>query len=230
METTSSEKCNNCYTYVAFFDLDRTLTRKISGKELVRLAVRRKLMTAGDLFYAAYLSLIHRLGLRDPFLIVSDMTSWVKGMEEETLNGLCSEVACKVLLPSVFPSAISEIKHHRERGAMLVLLSSALRPVCSEIASGLAFDDILCSELESSGGRLTGKTVGPLCYGEEKMHRLREFCLSHSQNPSDAWYYGDSVSDLAVLSSVGNPICINPERALKKKAKRRGWKVLSWKR
>jgi len=89
-------------------------------------------------------------------------------------------------------------------------------------------DDIICSDIEVKNGYLTGRPRGRLCFGEEKKSRLREYCEKNNTKTSDAWYYGDSISDLPALSSVGNPLCVNPDKKLKKAAHKRGWKTLRW--
>ena len=156
------------------------------------------------------------------------MMKWVKGMAEKTMIDLCSEVFSDVLLPSVHPEARSEIKFHKDKNAKVVILSSALTPVCNEMAKNLGMDDIICSDLEVKDGFLTGRPRGRLCFGEEKLVRLKEYCERNNSKTSDAWCYGDSISDLPALSSVGNPVCINPDSKLKKAAKKRGWKILNW--
>jgi phosphoserine phosphatase len=76
---------------------------------------------------------------------------------------------------------------------------------------------------------MTGLPVGHLCFGEEKAVRLQEYCARKNSLQSDAWYYGDSISDLAALNIVGNPVCVNPDKKLKKTAIERNWKILNWK-
>ena len=228
METIFSKESNIVKNYIAFFDLDRTITKAISGSELARVAFRNGLMTRSALAYAFYLSLVYKLNLKDPLKIIDKMVTWVEGMSENTMFDLCFEVFRDVLLPSVYPEARSEIKSHKEKYAKVVILSSALTQICQEMAKNLRIDDIICSDLEVNNGYLTGHLRGRLCFGEEKMIRLKEYCEINNTKPSDAWYYGDSYSDLPVLSIVGNPVCVNPDRMLKKEALKRGWKILLW--
>jgi putative phosphoserine phosphatase/1-acylglycerol-3-phosphate O-acyltransferase len=228
MENISSRDSATSYSYIAFFDLDRTITKAVSGKALARGAIRLGLFSLSDIFNAFYLSLVYKLNLRDPLKIMDEMTRWVKGMEEKTMDGLCSEVFLKVLLPSVYSEARSEIKFHIKKSAKVVILSSALTQICREIAIKLDMDDIICSGLEVINGKLTGNTIGRLCFGEEKKLRLIEYCEKNNTNPADSWYYGDSISDLPALSIVGNPVCVNPDNKLRRAAGKRGWRILHW--
>lgn len=229
MEITSSKDSNKPgKNYIAFFDLDGTITKAISGKELARSAFKKGIMTRTNYANAIYLSLVYKLRLKDPLKVVDDMVSWVNGISEKTMDDLSFEVFREVLLPSVYPEARSEINSHKENNAKVVILSSSLAQVCQEMSKSLSLDDILCSHLEVINGYLTGLPQGRLCFGEEKAIRLKEYCKINNTKTSDAWYYGDSISDVPALSSVGNPVCVNPDSMLKKAAIKRGWKILRW--
>lgn len=90
-------------------------------------------------------------------------------------------------------------------------------------------DDIICLELEVKNSLLTGYPVGKFCYGDEKVRRLLEYCEKNNSTPSKAWYYADAFIDFPALSIVGFPVCVNPDRKLRKKALEKGWRIYSWK-
>jgi HAD superfamily hydrolase (TIGR01490 family) len=214
--------------YIVFFDLDKTLTNSISGKALAAAAFRKGLLSNWKLLNAAILSLEFRFRFRDQLKIIDEMVSWVKGIPENSIDDLCSEVFYEVLFPSVYKDAICEIELHKSKNAKVVILSSALTTICRQMAENLNIDDIICSGLEVKNGYMTGRPLGHLCFGEEKAVRLKRYCEIFNFSLSEAWYYGDSISDLHALSVVGNPVCVNPDKKLKKAAKRRGWKIVLW--
>lgn len=229
METIFSRDKNTLKNYIAFFDLDQTITRSISGKALARRAYREGFMTNLDLFRAIFLSFLFRLQVKEPLKIVEEMASWVKGIPEKMMVDLSSKVFHDVLLPSVYKDAVAEIDFHKTNNAKVVILSSALTTVCEEMAKNLNIDDIICTELEVKNGLMTGHFLGHPCFGEEKAIRLRAFCEKNDRSPLDAWYYSDSISDLPALKAVGNPVCVNPDNKLKKTAIEKNWKILCWK-
>jgi HAD superfamily hydrolase (TIGR01490 family) len=215
--------------YVTFFDLDQTLADSVSGKLLANCAFRKGLLKCSDLVNAVFLSFLFRFKLKDPLKIIDDMVGWVKGIPENSLLELCSEVTGKLIIPSVYPEARAEIAYHKSKKAKVVILSSALKSVCEIIAENLNIDDIICSELEIKNGYLTGRPLGHICFGEEKAVRLLEYCEKNNFSTSDAWYYGDSIHDFPALNSVGNQVCVNPDKKLKKAAIKRNWRVKNWK-
>jgi HAD superfamily hydrolase (TIGR01490 family) len=212
--------------YIAFFDLDRTIIDKNSGSILVRQAYKSGLLNIKTLISAVYMSYLYKLSLRNTTLIISKMGSWLKGFNEDSLKSFSNSIVNDLLLNSIRQEIYKEISFHREHHAEVVLLSSAISSICIPIATHLGMDNVICTIMEVSNGVLTGNPVGKFCFGEEKVIRLTEYCIKNKIDPKDSWYYGDSISDLPVLDFVGNPVCVNPDRKLKRVALERNWKTL----
>lgn len=228
MAIISSEYNTTVHSYVAFFDLDRTIIRAISGRALAHRAFKKGLMNSSDIVLALYLGLSFRTGFADPVKIMGKMLGWIKGMPEQELTVLCSEVLNEVLLPSIHQEIHDEIRMHKSHYAGTVILSSSLEQICREVADRLKMDGIICSRLEVNNGQMTGLPEGKLCYGMEKLTRLKEYCEKNNNKIEDSWYYADSISDLPVLEAVGHPVCVNPDRQLRRKAAGKGWKIYKW--
>lgn len=228
MGTTFSKNKNQNKSYVAFFDLDKTLVRVNSSVILLRVAYRKNIISVTDILKALWLSLLFRFNLRDTEKIISSMVRWLSGITEQELNELVSEAFQKHLEVLIPAQAKSEIMLHKDRNALVVILSSALQPVCKCIADHLEMDDIICTELESEEGRFTGKPSGKLCFGNEKKIRLLEYCEKINRPKENAWFYSDSVDDLPALNAAGNPVCVNPDKKLKKLARKKGWQIVTW--
>jgi HAD superfamily hydrolase (TIGR01490 family) len=225
METTIS---GDKQGYTVFFDLDHTIISKISGKSLAVSAVRKGYVRSGDLLRISYTWLLYKMKLIDPQTMSEKMIGWTKGIPEVKINELCNETTDNQLLPYVYNEAIEEIGAHRRNNARVVLLSASIDQVCRKIALKIGADDIICTSLQSKDGYLTGHADGKVCFGEEKITRLRDYCLRNNIDISESWYYGDSISDLPVLRKVGSPVCINPSGKLLKTAREEGWKILNW--
>jgi HAD superfamily hydrolase (TIGR01490 family) len=229
MVTISSENNLKEKSYIAFFDLDDTLIRANSGKLLVRAAYNKGMMSTPDLIRALWLSFLYKFRLMDSEKIIAGMLKWLAGVPEKRVSDLSSEVFEKHMLNAIPEEARNEIRMHKDKNAAVVILSSALSPVCQIVADHLKMDGVICTHIETEGGRYTGRTAGKLCYGNEKVFRLKEYCEINNSNLENAWYYGDSFSDFHVLQIVGNPVCVNPDKKLFKAANRNSWKIYIWK-
>jgi len=223
-----SSKESDVNSYIAFFDLDRTITSAVSGNVLARSAYKKGLMSHSEMINALWLLLAYKLSVRDPVKIINEMAGWVKGVPEKIFDNLSTEISQNVLLPSVYPAAKREIQMHNENKARTVILSSAPASVCREMVKSLGMDDMVCSHLEVVDGYLTGRSLGPLCFGQEKVTRMREYCELNNSTPENSWFYGDSIADFPALSIAGYPVCINPDKKLLKNARTNGWRIYLW--
>jgi putative phosphoserine phosphatase / 1-acylglycerol-3-phosphate O-acyltransferase len=214
--------------YIAFFDVDGTLIHGNSGKFLVRTAYRKGLISTGNFVHALYLSLLYRFHLRKPVKIMAGMAGWLNGLSEDTVRQLSDEVFQSSISPSIRPEVYAEVQHHKDQNARIVILSSAVQFVCFPLAKHLGIDDVICSELEVKEGMFTGRFAADLCYGAEKVNRLKAYCKKMNSSPGMAYYYGDSFSDFQALDSVGFPVCINPDKKLVKAATRKNWIIHTW--
>ena len=65
------------------------------------------------------------------------------------------------------------------------------------------------------------------CHGAAKAEVLRAI---EGIDLATSTAYTDGVADLALLEAVGNPVVVNPDRALRRVAAERGWPVLDFRR
>jgi len=212
--------------YIAFFDLDHTILSLNSGKALIKQAYEAKMINRTGLVKAAFFSILYKLNIADPVTLLNIVVSWVKGRDEETLQNLVNDVFEKHLKLSVRKEVEEEIEFHRLKGARLVILSSSIPPICKAVAQQLKLDEILCSELEVKNGKFTGQLKGEFCLGEGKVKRMKEYCDKMSMSAVDSYYYGDSIEDYPVLKIIGNPVCVSPDKKLKKIAQKAGWRII----
>ena len=212
--------------YVAFFDIDNTILSINSGSTLVREAYKSGLMNNSDLLNAIYLSWLYRFHLKDTDLIVSGMGRWLKGHTVDEVNLLSEHVVNKHLVNAIRPEIYSEIKFHRENNAEVVILSSVIFQICRQLGSYIGVDNIICTVMEVADGVFTGSPENSFCFEDEKRIRLIKYCEMRNYSLSEAFYYGDSISDLTALKVVGHPVCVQPDRKLSRIAHENGWRIL----
>lgn len=225
METTISV---NRYSYSVFFDLDKTIIPKVSGREVAYLAIRNGLIKPLVLAMISVNYIFYKISLITPRQMAEKIITWTKNIPCATFNELCAEATDTRLIPSIYKDALKEIEYHRANNARIVVLSASVMQICEKVAEETGFDDIICTELEFRDKLLTGKTSGSLCFGEEKVKRLRDYCYKNNINISESFYYGDSISDIPVFVLVGFPVCVNPGFRLKKLAQRNSWQIRKW--
>lgn len=215
-------------SYTAFFDLDNTILKLNSGEALMSRAYKNGILSTRRLIYANCMGMLYRFHLIDPLKIINKFSRWLVKSTVSDFEYLCDELVEKDLVPAIRPEIIDEIKIHSVKGANLVILSSAISSICSRLAKHLDINTVICSELEEVDQHYTGRFIGKFCYKDEKLRRMNQYLQNTNCTKEDSYYYGDSIDDLPVLQSVGYPICVNPDRSLKKIAIKRNWAIHKW--
>jgi len=213
-------------SYIAFFDLDKTLLTINSSKPLILASYKNGLLNTRSLAKAIILSIIYKLRLKNPVKITGLMAKWLKGIPETSVEELSKKLVQQKLIYRLRPSIVQEIERHKKQGALTVILSAALPYVCNPIAHHLGMDDVICSTMEIVQGVFTGKPEGKICIDREKEIRIRQYCLDNSYSLQETYCYGDSYSDRFVLEAAGNPICVAPDQRLRKLSKIKKWSLM----
>jgi hypothetical protein len=95
------------------------------------------------------------------------------------------------------------------------------------IGEMLGVDRVVATRMVTVDGHYTGE-IDFYAYGENKAVALRQVAAESGYDLADCYAYSDSVTDLPMLSAVGHPTAVNPDRALRKAAAEHGWPVLEF--
>ena len=212
--------------YAVFIDLDKTLLSVNSGKALVWLAYKDGLLPLKSLLNAIYTSIVYKLSIKNPSLVVLDMVKWLNGLSENDIINTSNKVINSYLLEKIRPSIVKQIEYHKKLGGDVVLLSASLQYICKPIAKFVGINNVICSYMEVKNGVFTGKPEGEICIGLEKRKKAEEYCKQNSYNISEAFSFGDSITDRYIMESVGNQICVKPDKELQKLANEKNWRII----
>ena len=96
------------------------------------------------------------------------------------------------------------------------------------LAGFLGIDTVLATALEFLGEECTGRVAGIPMLGQEKRERVLRFISEAGEDPKECAFYSDSIFDVPLLESVGHPVAVNPDLRLRRVARSRGWRILSF--
>ena len=150
------------------------------------------------------------------------------GLDSDHLRSLAIEMFDRYLKDKIFPEAISQIEEHRENGDQIALLTGSLDFIVTPIAEYLGVDSVLAPSLGELGGRFVGELKSEPLIGEQKAIVMKQFADEAGISLDVCYAYSDSQSDLPMLNCVGNPVAVNPSKALRQKALSTGWEMHEW--
>ena len=130
--------------------------------------------------------------------------------------------------PAIYAEARELINQHKDAGHDVIIISASARILVEPIARELGVDNVVATEMEIADGALTG-TVTRYLKGAAKAEAITEFASERRYDLGQSFAYSDSATDIPMLEQVGNPVAVNPDRALKKHAIANGWELRSFK-
>jgi HAD superfamily hydrolase (TIGR01490 family) len=210
----------------AFFDIDGTLLSVNTAPLYARYLRRHGRARRRDLLRTAYYLIQYRLNLLDIDRAIERASRMIAGRLESEVAVFCERWYDEVVRQYLVPGMRSVLEEHRAAGHELALLSSSTSYLAAPLARDLAVDHLLVTRLEVVDGRFTGRPVRPVCYGAGKVYWAQAFAAERSIDLDRSYFYTDSITDLPVLELVGYPRVVNPDRLLRRAARRRGWPIV----
>ena len=86
---------------------------------------------------------------------------------------------------------------------------------------------ILSTSMEVENECYTGRILTPQTIGAGKAEAIRIFLASVNGMAEHCYAYGDDISDLPMLQSVGKPTVVRGGRGLEQRAQELGWRIIS---
>jgi len=212
----------------AFFDIDKTLVNGASLLFLARAARTLGIVSMRDLVRFGWQAA--RFRRRGEHLGVLDQVrdrgmQLLAGVSAERLHRLAASVVQRMRL-RMWPETQELLRAHLAAGHEVWLVSATPDFLAQELAASLGATGGIGSGLEIEDGVFTGRFTGPTMHGPEKAAAAKALLAEHGWDPADCYAYSDSINDLPLLTAVGTPIVVNPDRELAARAEQAGWRML----
>ncbi|MFP5335368.1 MAG: HAD family hydrolase [Actinomycetes bacterium] len=220
-------------TAAAFFDVDNTVVRGASIFHLARGLYRRRFFRFRDiarfgwqqtLFVVRGENLTHVADIRERALAI------VAGHSVAELAAIGEEVYDEVIADKVWPGTHDLARAHLAAGQRVWLVTATPIEVASVIARRLGLTGALGTVAEHEDGVYTGRLVGEPLHGPAKAEAVRALAEAEGLDLARCSAYSDSANDIPLLSVVGHPVVVNPDRRLRAHARARGWEVRDYRR
>jgi HAD superfamily hydrolase (TIGR01490 family) len=214
----------------AFFDLDKTIIAGSSALAFSRPFLRHGLISRRAALRSGYAQLLLLLSGADATTMDQlrrQITALSTGWEVAQVRAIVAEALQEIVQPMVYAEATALIAEHRAAGDEVIVLSASGDEVVAPIAAMVGADGAVATRMAIVDGRYSG-VIDYYCYGAEKAEAARLIAEERGYRLADCRAYSDSITDLPLLEAVGHPTVVNPDRALRREALRRGWPVLTF--
>jgi HAD superfamily hydrolase (TIGR01490 family) len=217
----------------AFFDLDKTIIAKSSALAFGRPFLASGLINRRAVLKAAYAQFVYMIAGADAEQmdrLRDEMTATVTGWPAQQVRDIVAETLHDVVDPLIYAEAATLIEQHKAAGDAVVIVSSSGEELVGPIGDMVGADAVVATRLvEDADGRYTGE-IEYYAYGETKAIAVRDLAAQHGWKLADCSAYSDSITDVPLLTAVGHPVAVNPDRALRRYATERGWPIRTFSR
>lgn len=214
----------------AFFDLDKTVIAKSSAFVFSRpffaegLIDRRTVLESS---YAHFLFLLSGADHDQMERMREHLTKMTAGWDVSQVRSIVAETLHELVDPLIYAEASDLIADHKIRGHDVVIVSASGEEIVAPIAAALGATHTAATRMVVENGKYTGE-VEFYCYGEGKVEAIEKLAATERYDLSRCYAYSDSITDLPMLSAVGHPTAVNPDRNLRREAMAREWPILTF--
>ena len=212
----------------AYFDLDKTILATSSTWALGTPMRRSGLISSRALAYGLITQIPYLLvgaGTQRSSTLMEHLALMSAGISRRDLVEVVEGALTTAIEPAVYAEALDLIEGHRRAGHDVVVVSASITEMVAPIARLVGADRAVATHMEvGEDGLFTGRISRSMLHSE-KVVALREDAAAHGIDPARCWAYSDSISDEPMLSAVGHPVAVNPDRDLRRLAQERDWPV-----
>jgi HAD superfamily hydrolase (TIGR01490 family) len=218
----------------AFFDLDNTVIKGASLFHLAKELYRRDFFPTRVIVKGLWLQVYFRVAGRENPGHIEDARaatlSFIEGHTVAELEEIGEEVYEKSIAQIIWPGTRALAQAHLDAGEQVWLVTAAPVEMAGIIAARLGMNGAVGTTAEHVDGVYTGRLRGDLIHGAAKAEAVRALAEAEGLDLAHCYAYSDSVNDLPMLSLVGRPAVINPDRRLRRHAVQQGWRVRDFRR
>lgn len=213
----------------AFFDVDNTLLMGASMFHFARGLAQRRFFTTRDLGAFALRQASFRIAGRESAAGIrrarESALAFVAGKAVEQLVALCEEIYDESLAERIWPGTLELARAHLAAGREVWLVTATPIELARIIATRLGFTGALGTRAQTVEGVYTGQLVGDVLHAQAKATEVAALAGERNLDLARSSAYSDSINDLPLLLSVGDPHAVNPDSALLLEAREHGWAV-----
>ena len=212
-----------------FFDLDKTILSVATENYFAFHLLNKKIIRHSHLFQILLQTLKYDLFITRDFFSVKKKVIHIvlENQDEKRMKSVYLEFFNSRLKNLIFPEMIQDVKKHKDQNRKMVIISASLDFIVEAFCQYLEIDKYFATSLEIRNGKFTGNTLGQIYMGQAKREALLQFAENNHINLQKSYAYGDYIEDYHMLKAVGNPIAVNPDKKLLRKAREHNWAIKS---
>jgi len=212
----------------AFFDLDKTIIAKSSTLVMGRTFYRDGLISSSMVLKTLYAQVVYQLAGADHERMEQARHAALeltRGWDADRVRHLVRETMEETIAPLAYQEALDLIASHRRAGRDVWIVSSGGEEIVEPYSEFIGVKEVIATRSGiDAEGRYDG-TIEFYAYAGAKATAIRQIAEVRGYDLSRCFAYSDSITDLPMLSAVGQPTAVNPDKELRAAAEAMDWQI-----
>lgn len=217
----------------AFFDVDNTIVKGASLYYFAKGLYRRKFFSTRELIGGMAKQVRFQFGgenMEDIEAARAGALAFIKDRRVAEVQNIAEEIWDEYLNERVWPGTRTLAQRHIAAGERVWIVTAAPVEMAEVIARQLGLTGAMGTVAESRNGVYTGRLVGDLLHRQAKVDAIKALAVREGLDLAQCSAYSDSAHDIPMLSLVGHPCAVNPDRDLRAYAREHGWAIKDYQR
>lgn len=150
----------------------------------------------------------------------------LRGCSEDRLAVLAEQYQDELVRGAWNEAGWQLLDRCRDAGDRIVLLSDHPRPCLGVVVERAGEAELICNDLETARGELTGALAAPIVTGAVDGAWLRRAAETRGVDPRAVRAYGAAAEDATMLAAAPRPCAVTPDRVLRTLARQHDWPVV----
>ncbi len=210
------------------FDMDHTLINNdcdVSWKDfLIEKGVAPKSATeTAEMFFQQY-----KQNCLDMSAFLNFQLKEFEGKTVEEMKSLAQEHFETFVKDKIYEQGREAVEAALATGKPVALLTATNRILATPLAENFNIPTVLAFDVKNVDGKYLPEPADEISHGAGKIDYAKAFLAQFGIDIKECAYYGDSTSDIPILSAVGFPNPVNPSDELKATAEANNWQILNF--
>jgi len=210
------------------FDMDHTLINNdcdVSWKDFLieKGLAPKSSIEAAEMFFQQYKQ--NRL---DMSAFLNFQLKEFEGRTVEEMKVLAKEHFETFVKDKIYQSAFLAVKTALATGKPVALLTATNRVLAQPLAEYFGIPTVLAFDIKLEDEKYLPEPADEISHGSGKIDYAAAFLAQFGLDLNACAYYGDSTSDIPILSAVGFPNPVNPSPELRALSQTNGWEIINF--
>jgi putative phosphoserine phosphatase/1-acylglycerol-3-phosphate O-acyltransferase len=165
---------------IVILDFDGVIVKNQSQKIFLKYLFRKRIIGLAFYFKIYFWFILYRLGfVKNPKKIMQYAFGFLEGREVGEIDNIIDNFFEENLKKCIFLEIIDIINEHKQKNRKIFIVSNSVIFIVKKVAQFLGINNYIGTQLEIIDGKYTGKILGEIVYGKNKINFIKDFGLGY---------------------------------------------------